>query len=276
MKILDTNETQQMHAFLDGELSPEERVNFELHLAASPELRDALETERQFRGGLKNHIKKTEAPASLQIATQFMLSAQQKKQKQIFLKGGENASDPVRPIVKLPEFLLRPLILLRLMLKAGRSLEKMDPLMRFIANHELNFEGKPSLDTTGSHDDVNAWIKKRAPFAQKAPVLGSEWRIGGARLDKIQQKHMMDVLYLMENGLDATFSVVNDTITKFPDEAKVQYRGNDYYMKDDGWHRTIAWHENNTGCAMVGNMCIPSDNLLNMAATARSQLQQVG
>ncbi|NUM43417.1 MAG: zf-HC2 domain-containing protein [Anaerolineales bacterium] len=270
MRTLSSHELEQLYAYLDGELGPQDLARFETQLQESADLRAALETERQFRAGFRTRLRHIRAPFSLQTVVQTQ-EPEKPTRWQAFVVWWL-APKAFRPAVALLGLLVWSVCLMGLSWQAGRSSREAIAIQEFITKHELYFEGQPSLDMSGTQDEIDAWIARQAPFEASAPVLGEEWTIAGVRLDDFAQRRMIDILYFKENGLDASLSIFEAQNHVLPTGTKVTYNGMDYYVTDDGWHRTIVWISDGIGYALVGNLVISADHLFTMAATVRAQL----
>jgi anti-sigma factor RsiW len=269
MTTFNPQEIEHFHAYLDGELSSQERAAFEAELQQGPKLRTALAQERKFRAGFRAHIQQTRAPVFLQAAIQLNQKPDPATPPwQQFLAWWQTPK-AMRPSVALAGVFLWSVFLGGVVW--GVSARTPVAIQQFITKHELYFEGIPSLDMTGTHEEVNAYIEQQAPFEAKAPDLGSDWWVAGVRLDDFQQRRMIDILYFKESGLDASLSIFDPQQHTFPGDNKVSYGGQVYYVTDDGWHRTIVWTSNGVGYALVGNLVIPADDLFNMATVIRHQ-----
>ena len=270
MSMFNPKDIETLHAYLDEELSPTEITEFEVLLNEDPALKEVLENERQFRAGFRAHIRQTHTPVSLRAGVYQLTPSPVSTPWQRFLSSWL-APKSIRPMVAVAGLFLWSVFLVGLVQQFSEPSRTQVPIQQFITKHELYFEGIPSLDMTGSQEEVNAWIERQAPFPAQAPDLGDEWRVEGARLDDFQQRRMIDILYFKDSGLDASISIFDAQNHIFPNGEKVTYNGMVYYVTDDGWHRTIVWTSNGVGYALVGNLVISSDELFGMAAVVRNQ-----
>lgn len=269
MNTFNPQDMERLHAYLDGELSPQDRAAFEAKVQQDANLSAALARERQFRASFRARLRQPHAPVLLQAVVQVNASPTPTRW-QTFLSWWLTPK-AMRPSMVLAGVFLWSVLLVGVVW--GTSLRTSVTIQQFISKHELYFEGKPSLDMTGSHEEVNDWIAYQAPFDAKAPDLGKEWRVEGARLDDLLETRMIDILYFKDSGLDASLSIFEAKEYTFSEGKQVTYGGNVYYVTDDGWHRTIVWTADGVGYALVGNLVISSEELFSMAAVVRNQFE---
>jgi anti-sigma factor RsiW len=229
-----------LYAYLDGELAEAERQAFEARLTNDPALTAALAAERHFRNGLQKRVAQVQAPASLRATVQAALA------------------QPVLSPSGWQGFL------------AWWSPET--PTHIELADiHALYFEQNPALDVSASPREIKEWFQNRVPFSVNVPLL-ADWTLVGARLGELHQRGTAHILYQRPSGERLSLTLFTPRPADFPHTAEIRAAGQSFFVGDNGQHRTVLWQAGDVGYALIADIQLPAENLLNLAADIRRQL----
>lgn len=273
MTQFSPNDSSMLHAYLDGALDPTERQTFEALLTHDPALATALETEQYFRASLRQRAIQVQAPASLRADVQAALAAPVSAPSwgRRFLAWWTTPR-PIHPAAVLL-YILIPLVLLGGVVwwLALSSPPETPTYVELADIHALYFEQTPALDVPASPPEIKAWFQNRVPFTVNNPVL-TGWSLAGARLGELHRRGTAHLLYQRPTGQHLSLTLFTPRPADFPGSAQVRFAGQDYFVGDNGQHRTVLWQTGNVGYAVIADVELPAEELLSLAADIRQQL----
>jgi anti-sigma factor RsiW len=262
-----------LYAYLDGELAGAERQAFEARLTDDPALAAALAAERRFRTGLQRRIAQVQAPASLRATVQATLAQPVLSQSgwQRFLTWWSTPK-PLRPVAGLLYTLIWLVLLGGVLWWLSPSSPPETPTYVELADiHALYFEQTPALDVSASPQEIRDWFHQRVPFSVSAPLL-ADWTLVGARLGELHRRGTAHILYQRPTSERLSLTLFTPRPADFPDRAEVRVDGQNFFVGDNGQHRTVLWQAGDVGYALIADVQLPAENLLNLAADIRRQL----
>ncbi len=262
-----------LYAYLDGELAEAERRAFEARLADNPSLAAALEAEKHFRTGLQKRVAQVQAPASLRAAVQTTLAQPvlSPSSWQRFLAWCSTPK-PLRPVTALLYTLIWLVLLGGVWWGLSPSAPPETPTYIELADiHALYFEQTPALDVSVSPQEIGDWFKNRVPFSVSVPLL-DDWTPVGARLGELHRRGAAHILYQRPTGERLSLTLFTPRPTDFPPTAEIRAAGQNFFVGDNGQHRTVLWQTGDVGYALIADVQLPVENQLTLAADLRRQL----
>lgn len=262
-----------LYAYLDGALDPADQQAFEARLTHDSTLAAALETEQYFRTSLRRRATQLQAPASLRANVQATLAGPVSTPSpwQRFLAWWATPQ-PIRPAAGLLYTLIWLVLLGGVMWGLTLFSPPETPTYVELADiHALYFEQTPVLDVPASPPEIKTWFQNRVPFSVDSPSLAG-WTLTGARLGELHRRGTAHLLYQRPAGERLSLTLFTPRPADFPRSAEVHFAGQNYFVGDNGQHRTVLWQIGEVGYAVIADMELPSTELLGLAADIRQQL----
>lgn len=261
-----------LHAYLDDELSVAEHAAFAARVTADTVLAAALEAEHRFRTGLRTRLLRTNAPATLHSKVRVALLAAPGAPWWQRWWTWLATPQPMRPLAGVAALLLLVVLGGTLWWVGRPPVEAAPALAALFQRHEIYFENQPALDVTGDAAQIGAWFTERVPYRVQAPALSAGWRLVGARLDEFQQQRTVHILYIRGNGQRTSLTIFPRQALAFTVGTPVRFADQEFWVSDNAVHRAILWHTDQVGYALIGDIEVPTAELLQLAAEARTQL----
>lgn len=266
-------EWEEIHAYLDGALSPTAQQAFSERLAADATLAAAVATEQTVRLALRARLRRTQAPATLHAQVQRALipaSAPTRRQR---WWAWLSTPQPIRPVIGVAYTLLWLCLLSGVVWWLEQPVDDaLAALELLFRRHELYFEQQPALDVTGNADQIRVWVAARLAHPVQAPQINHEWQLKGARIDEFQQQSIAHFLYMRGNGQRTSLTALPGHPFPLPATAPIRYAHQDFWLHDNGVHYAIVWRTATQTHILIGDIEVPLDELLTLATTARAQL----
>ncbi len=245
-----------LYAYLDDELSAEERAAFEKQLHRQPELRKRLEFERQFRAHFRQTVRQTEAPARLHARVEALLEAE---------TSASPASASFRSwlawlqgAVMLPRWAMAAAALALLILLGGEVIQFVSTpaaphtsFRRLAGKYDVYFTPEPVLDVHGDGEQIEAWFQSRVAWPVHPPVWPG-WTLMGGRLAEF---HHEPAVYLLYEGGNQRFAFIEfaPRASDFPEEKRQVVDGRALFVDEAFDHPVILWQEGDVGYGLIGD-----------------------
>lgn len=269
---ISTSELERLHGYLDDELPAPERSAFAARVVVDTSLSATVAAEERFRTALRMRVMRTHAPTTLQSKVRLALTPVptlpwwQRWWTWLVMPY------PVRPLTGLA-FGLLLIVVGGTVWWSGRSTaasaRAVDTLFQ---RHELYFENGPALDVIGDAAQIHTWFAQKVPDPVDAPLLNDEWQLIGARLDEFQQQQTAHILYMRGNGQRTSLSIFPRQALPSPVGRKMRFAEQEFWLLDNDVHLAILWYTEQKGYALIGDIEVPTPELLQLAVEARTQL----
>jgi len=266
-------ELEQIHAYLDGALSPIAQQAFSERLAVDTTLAAAVGREQATRLALRTRLRRTQAPATLQAEVRRALSAAPPPTRRQRWWNWLSTPQPMRPLVGMAYTLLWLCLLSAVVWWLEQPVDDALAAVNLLfQRHELYFEQQPALDVTGNAAQIGTWVATRLAHPVQVPQFNNEWQLKGARIDEFRQQGVAHLLYMRGNGQRTSLSTLSGHPFAIPTTPPIYYAGQEFWLHDNGVHRAIVWRTTTQTHVLIGDMEVPLDELLTLATTARAQL----
>ncbi len=265
-----------LHAYLDGELSPDVRQQFERRLAQDAALRAALEGERRFREALRRRVRQTRAPASLYRRVDALFDEFEAAHEDPTPTLWDRILDWFRTPARVPRWAaVAYAMVLLLMVGSVLQLERprVEPatgtqatahtvFRRLGGKHAVYFSGTPVLDVRGTPEEIAAWFNGRVTFPITVPQLPG-WKLEGARLGEF---HHVGTMHLLYTRSDRRISLIlfEPRDSDFPEDTRRTVDGRDVFVGAFDAYPVILWRDAEVGYALVGDEGMPLEELLSL------------
>lgn len=266
-------EQEQIQAYLDGALMPTTRQAFSERMTTDATLAAAVAAEEATRLAFRARLRRTHAPATLHSRVRRALNPTPAAPRWQRWWAWLSTPQPMRPLVGVAYTLLWLCLLSGVLWWLEQPVDGGLVALRLLfQRHELYFEQQPALDVTGSADQISGWMTTRLAYPVQAPQFNSGWQLQGARIDEFQHQGIAHLLYMRSNGQRTSLTALLGHPFALPTTAPVRYADQDFWLRDDGVHRAIVWRTTTQTYILIGDIEVPLDELLILAATARAQL----
>lgn len=266
-------ELEQINAYLDGALPPTAQEAFAHRLTADPMLTAAVAAEQAARLALRTRLRRTQAPVILHDQIRRALNPAPTSTRWQRWWSWLSTPQPMRPLIGVAYTMLWLCLLSGVVWWLGQPAdEALVALDLLFQRHEIYFEQQPALDVTGSADEIGAWVATRLARPVPVPLLNNEWQLKGARIDELQQQRIAHLLYMRGNGQRTSLTALPHQTLTLPATAPVRYAQQEFWLRDNGVHRAILWRSATQTYVLIGDIEVPRDELLTLAATIHPQL----
>lgn len=275
MTHLDAADYQLLHAYLDDALSADERLSFEARLAQTPELSEALATERHLRQQLQQRVQKITAPASLHASVSEALTGQSPSDSvwqkwTVWLK----TPQPVRPYQAVLGALLLAVVVGAAALWLGQPVFPVSlPATQTIFDelgrkHAFYLDNTGLLDIKGSPAEVSRWFNERLTFAVPAPNT-AQLSLEGGRLGEVHHQGAAHFVFDY-NGQDVSLTLFVPQPEDFSAGTSRQQNGQTYLFSNSGQYLVLLWQVDDLAYALVAPNSLSPDELLSLAEALRN------
>lgn len=278
MTYLNPADFDRLQAYLDRQLTPEERAAFEARLTQEPDLATALAGEQRLRIGLRTRMRQTRAPASLRatLASSRSTSAAGRPWR-LRWSNWWSTPRPVSPSLATAVLLLIFMVAALLGRWSGVDqpvvpAEDHTVFRQLAGKHAVYLQDSPvPLDVRGQPADVAAWFDPRLPFPVTIPTL-TGWNLEGGRLGEYHHRPAAHLVY-DRTGQHLSLTLFTPQETDFPPAARRQMEGHQFFAGDDGRHPVLLWQQEEVGYALVGDPALPAEELFSFALEIAPQLE---
>ncbi len=254
-----------LHAYLDGELSPQEKQWFEEQLQADPRLRQALEQEREFRARFRARMRQVQAPVSLRARVHQHIAEERSLSPQAWWSSlREWLLSPWR----VPRWALVVYTLLVVLLVGTGTWLSQQPLggdvphtvyRKLAGKHRVYVYPSPLVDVTGSPDEIATWFTERTSWPVTVPDLPN-WTLVGGRVGEFHHQPTLHLIY-RQDGRYISLILFAARDSDFPPDARQEWQGREVYV-GTAWDRpVILWREGKRGYALIGEVNQPLEDL---------------
>lgn len=269
---IPTPELEMLHAYLDDELPATERSAFAARVVGDTSLSAAVAAEERFRTALRTRVMRTQAPTTLQSKVRVALAPVPTQPWWQRWWTWLVLPYPVRPLTGLAFGLLLVVVGGTVWWSGRSTAASTRALATLFQRHELYFENQPALDVTGDAAQIHTWFAQKVPYPVDAPGLRGEWHLMGARLDEFQEQQTAHILYMRGNGQRTSLSIFPRQALPSPVGRKTRFAGQEFWLLDNDVHLAILWYTEQKGYALIGDIEVPTPELLQLAVEARTQL----
>jgi anti-sigma factor RsiW len=180
------NDSQLLHAYLDGELDPASSLELEARLAENPGLRAAYERLREMSAAIRDKADYHAAPAAVadRLASALPRSSARPARRWRWLQPAAAAAVAVMLGIGLGLFLARP--------GENESLSR-----ELVASHvRATLSGRLIDVASSDQHTVKPWLSARLPFSPPVTDFSGEgFPLTGARIDYVGGKPMAVLVY---------------------------------------------------------------------------------
>lgn len=269
---MTTQDLELLHAYLDEELVGSERTAFAARVALDTSLATAVVDEQRFRAELRTRVRRTQAPATLHSKVRGAFAPVPVQPWWQGWWAWLARPYPVRPLAGLAFVLFLVIVGGGIWWSERTAAESARALNTLLQRHELYFEHQPALDVTGDTAQIHNWFAQKVTFPVNAPALREEWQLQGARLDEFQQQQTAHILYMRGNGQRVSLSIFPRQALPSPVGTKMRFAGQEFWLHSNNVHLAISWYTAQHGYVLIGDIEVPTPELLQLAVEARTQL----
>lgn len=248
---------EQLYKYIDGELSEQQKLEFEALLENDPLYKMELEKEQKFDHLIKAHSIKEKAPFALK--EQIIEELSRKNKVVLFI---ERLSS-LRFLKPATITLISCVFIFSIFLKPSESF----PLFsQSIDRHMDVLKGSYPMEIVSNDvDEVAVWFEGKLDFAVMVPdmkIKGCE--LTGARICRLNDKKVALLTY-QYRGNKITAIVMDTDDVKIPKARKVANKNQTFYSKSDNGYQSVLClsprHEG-VGCIYVSEL--PEDEIMDL------------
>ena len=266
---------EQLDAYLDNRLIPDERLAFESKLLREPDLAADLEAERRLRLGLRTRLRPTGAPTSLRLKVQVSLPTTTVDRSSWWTRFTAWLSTPrlVKPYLAVASILVIIILVSgALFLINQRPTAEDHSIFRQLAGKHAAYLKGPALllDVRGDPADVTGWFADHVPFAVAAPTL-ADWNLEGGRLGEVHHQPAAHLVY-DQAGQHLSLTIFSPQESDFPPSTQTRRGNDDFFVNRDALQPVVLWRINGLGYGLTTDADLSAAELLSLAAALESQL----
>jgi anti-sigma factor RsiW len=246
----------QMYQYLSGDLSKEEKKNFETSLEKDPLKKLEVEREQSFDGLIKKYLVKEEAPFSL-------------RENIIAKIDSPSLFEKLRKVISFKKVAIPSLV--GCMIVTFLFLQLSKPFPVFAASIDTHIEylkGSYPLEIkTNDVDEAIAWFNGKMDFAVERPHLSiDKVKFLGARIIHLKGKKVAYFMYEKDgHQISAFFADVDKKDLPKLNVSKVAENedGSVFIKSNKGYKSVLCLHKHTgTGCIFVSDL--PKDQLISL------------
>lgn len=255
-----TQNTQSIHAYLDGELDANDYSAFELRLAQEPQLAERLVQEAAFRRALQHRLTGEVAPTRLRAKLTRDLTQPARWQTAWWSDWSNWWTTPLlRPATVLACLLVWSLGLGIAVwwLSQPISIENESAFQQLAGKHKVYVQSSDvAVDVTGSSEEVAAWLGQRVSFPVAVPEIEG-WPLLGGRLGEFNQTATAHLIYRNKAGLACSLILFQPEEHDFPPNAAELVDGQTVFVDDE--RQTTLWQNGTVGYGLVMDDGLPQE-----------------